>query len=102
MLCKVGVRPALMVRPASASAQVLAFAENTAQPHPHPAVLSPERGLVAMFEILKPAPQRFVHVRDDYRQRVSISPPRLAADSVTQLLDALRSRPGQLQPLSGP
>ncbi len=33
MLCNVGVRPALMVRPASASAQVLAFAENTAQPH---------------------------------------------------------------------
>src|SRR5205814_197640 len=48
---------------------------------------------MAMLEIFKPAPQRAVHVLDDYCQGVSICPPRLAANGVPELLDTLLSGP---------
>src|SRR3989454_10633194 len=90
---KIGVGPALMIRSTSATTPVLAFAENTAQPHSHPAVLSFQRVFLAMFEIIKPASQRLVHVLDDDRQGLSVSSPRLLADGVAHFLDTLRSGP---------
>src|SRR5882724_2836853 len=71
----------------------MTLAEDTTQPHAHPAVLLAERGVMAMLEIFKPAAQRAVHIFDDDQQGMPIGPPCLAPDGVPQFLDALLPRP---------
>src|SRR5919198_5515710 len=90
---KVSIGPALMVCSSSPSAQLETFAENTAQPHSHPFVLRLERGLVAMFEIFKPASQRAVHILNSNLQGAPVRAPGFPANGVPQLLNALGARP---------
>src|SRR5688572_8274447 len=85
--------PALMVSATATTSEPLPLAEDTAQPHAHPAVLLAKRGVMAMLEIFKPATQRTVHICDDDQQGVSIGPTRLAPDGVPQFLEALLPRP---------
>ena len=54
MLAKESIRPSLMITTPTPATTASPFAENTAQPHPYPAVQPGERRLVAVFEIFKP------------------------------------------------
>ena len=54
---KVSIRPTLMIRSAAPALSVPRAAPDAAQAPAHPAVQRGERGLMAMLEILKPAPQ---------------------------------------------
>ena len=61
-----GIRPALMISPASTSSFTQAFAEEAAKPHPHPPVYGWKRGSVTVLELLKPAPQPRSEIVDDH------------------------------------
>ena len=58
--------PEMMIDPATTTFLALAFLKNASQPHPNPPVQVAERFPVAVFEVLKPAPQE----RSLYRRRL--------------------------------
>src|SRR5262249_36881290 len=92
-LCgKEGIRPALMVRAATATALLLPPAEDAAKPHPDPAVQRLERGRVAVSEVGKPAAQCRIQRRDDRLKALSGGAPRLRSDRVLELPQALLAR----------
>ena len=93
MLGKVGVWPSLMVGSPSSAPTPAALAQDAAKPHPHPTVEAPECGPVAVLEVLIPAPQGPVDVRDDLPEAVAVGAAGLGPYRVLDLPQA---------PLAGP
>src|SRR5437773_2946012 len=90
---KVCVRPALMIRTATAARAAVTLPENAPQTHADPAIQVVKRGAVAVLEIPKPALRATVDVGDDRQQSPSIGTVRLRPDRVPELPQALRARP---------
>ncbi|HQX51626.1 MAG TPA: hypothetical protein PLR25_17035, partial [Planctomycetaceae bacterium] len=61
-------------------------------PHPDPPVETRKRRAPTVFEILKPAAHRLVHVHDDRLHALAIRPFRLAPDRIPELRQTLPSR----------
>jgi hypothetical protein len=76
-----------------ALAAALAFAEDTAYPHPHPSIQLAEGVRLAVFEALKPALGRTIDVLDDNLPSVVVRALRLDADRVLGLIQALAAHP---------
>src|SRR5260370_15345527 len=93
VLGKEGRWPLDIVPAASAALPAPTMAENTAQAPPHPAVAVGENKGTAMLEILKPAGQGTVPVREDGRQPVSVRAPGLRTNRFLQLIHALSPGP---------
>ncbi len=93
MLGKEGIRPALLVTSTAMSPLPTTAAQNASQPHPHQAVNSVERIAMAVFEVLKPASRRAIHVGDDYLQTLPVGAFRLGSNRVFELLQTLSPRP---------
>ena len=83
----------LMVRTASATPPPVARAQDTTQSHAQPRIEGRERRRVAVFEIAKPPAQDPVHVVNDDRQALPVSPPRLVPQRVFERRQTLRPRP---------
>jgi hypothetical protein len=84
-LSKESIRPTLMVRASPPSIPPPSAAEYAAHPHAYPLVEGSERGVVAVFEILVPAPQSPVHGDDDRVEAVPVRAPGLDPYHVFEL-----------------
>src|SRR5206468_12992473 len=82
-----------MIPPPAAPLLALAFAQDATQPHPEPLVQAGKRRPVAVLEVLQPAHQRLIDIRDDRLEALAVRAPGLGSDRVFQLLEALPTRP---------
>src|SRR3974390_2471014 len=94
-LRKVGIGPALMVRPAPRSLSAPPAAQDAAQSHAHPAVQRSERGLMAVIKILKPAHQSAIQIDDGGLQALPVRAPGLGPNRVSKFPLTLPARPSQ-------
>jgi hypothetical protein len=68
-------------------------AQYASQPASDESIFHAECLVVAMFEVLKPAPQRPVHVRDDLGHAVSGGSLGLRPDRISEFLKAFATQP---------
>src|SRR5208337_2615379 len=93
LLGKEGRWPLDIIPSSSAALATLPMTEETAQAPPHPVIQIREDKGTAMLEILKPAAQGPVQIRDDGRQALPVGAPGLGPDRVFQLSQALLPGP---------
>ncbi len=93
LLLKESIGPVLMGDAARPALFALPLAQQIPKAPPHPTLFAGEGGLVAMFEILKPALQCPVEVFDDDLQAMTASASRLGPNRVPEFLPALLPRP---------
>ena len=67
--------------------------KDAAQAHSYPSVERAKGGVVAVFEVFKPAPQVRVNVRDDRVEALAVGPFRFGANRVFELREALLAGP---------
>src|SRR6516164_8429792 len=85
--------PALMIRTPTASFPLAAEAQQATQPHAHPFVQGDEHESTTVLEVLKPASQGPVQVREDGLQALSVVTPGLGPNRVLELVQALLAGP---------
>src|SRR5580698_6157542 len=90
---EVGFGPALIVASARAACAFVPLAQNGSHSLPYPGVQGLECSPMAVFEILKPAPQRPVDVGGDFAHRAASDPAGFLPDGCSQLVQALLARP---------
>ncbi len=92
-LRKVGVRPTLMIRPATTPTFLLTLAQDAPQTHAYPFVDRLKRGVVAVPKVTKPSLQCAVDVGDNGWQAPAVGTTRLGTKRRFQPLDALGPGP---------
>src|SRR3990170_7302908 len=86
---KVSVRPAIMIIPSTDPFPLVTPTQDTPQSTPYPLIQAGENALIAMLEVFKPSPEGAIHIHDDAFQRFPIRSPRLLANGLFHLLQAL-------------
>src|SRR6516162_9608339 len=82
-----------MIRTPAASFPLAAEAPQATQPHAHPFVQGDEHESTTVLEVLKPASQGPVQVREDGLQALSVVTPGLGPNRVLELVQALLAGP---------
>ena len=82
-----------MIRTPTASFPLAAEAQQATQPHAHPFVQGDEHESTTVLEVLKPASQGPVQVREDGLQALSVVTPGLGPNRVLELVQALLAGP---------
>ena len=92
---KVSNRPSRVIGPVGFGTPfpMTSFTQDTAQPASNETIFHTECRTVAVLEVLKPAPQRPVHIGDDAGHALSRGLLGLRPDRVSELLAALVARP---------
>src|SRR5208282_5633975 len=93
VLGKEGRWPMDIIPTSAAAVTALAVSEDAAQSPQHPVIEVGEDEFSAMLEVLKPAAQSPIQVRDDGREALPVRAPALDTNRVLQLGQALASGP---------
>ena len=93
MFGKESIGPTDMIEPVATSGAPTTSAKDTAQAHSYPAIQRAKGRAMTVLEILKPADQGPIQVRDDRRKALTPHALRLNSDGVFELLETLGPRP---------
>ena len=93
MFGKESIGPTEMIEPVATSGAPMTSAKDTAQAHSYPAIQRAKGRAMTVLEILKPADQGPIQVRDDRRKALTPHALRLYSDGVFELLETLGPRP---------
>ena len=93
LLSKEGIAPAVMVRPSAPTPTAPTFPEYAAQAHAYPGVQRSKGSIMAVFEILKPAFEGPVDIRDNREETMAIITPGLVTDRIPEFRQTLTPGP---------
>src|SRR5262245_8739832 len=89
LLSKEGIGPAMVILATRATSSATAFAQETAQSSPHPAIFSAKGRGIAVLEVAKPPLQSPVEVFDNDFQAMTVGSPCLGSNRVSKLPQTL-------------